>query len=197
MKIALFASGNGSNVQTIIDQVDAGQLAVKIACLVCDKPEAFVIERAKEVGIPVFVSTPKAFNCREEWERAVVTFLAPYQVDYVILAGFMRILKTPILNAYPNRIINIHPSYLPAFPGKNSIQDAYDAGASETGVTVFYVDAGIDTGTIIAQEKIKVHPKWTLKDLEEAVHLVEHRLYPKVLQMVQKELSGKEELNVL
>lgn len=197
MKIALFASGNGSNVQTIIDNVQSGQLAVEIACLVCDRPKAYVIERAKKAGIPVHVSSPKGFDSREDWECEVVAFLKPYSVDYLILAGFMRILKSPLLQAYPNRIINIHPSYLPAFPGKNGIQDAFDSGVSETGVTVFYVDEGIDTGKIIAQEKIAINPDWALSDLEEAVHLVEHRLYTKVLQNIQKEFFGKEESNVL
>lgn len=195
MKIALFASGNGSNVQAIIDNVKSGQLAVEIACVVCDKPKAFVIERAEKAGIPVYVSSPKDFPSREEWEEAVIAHLASFAVDYIVLAGFMLLLKKPLLSAYPNRIVNIHPSYLPAFPGKEGIKDAFEAGVSETGVTVFYVDEGVDTGKIIDQEKITIQPEWSLLDLETAVHAVEHRLYTKVLQTVQKEFSRKEEFN--
>lgn len=197
MKIALFASGSGSNVQAIIDNVKSGQLAVEIACVVCDKPKAFVIERAEKAGIPVYVSSPKEFSSREAWEEAVIEYLEPYAIDYIILAGFMRLLKKPLLNAYPNRIVNIHPSYLPAFPGKDGIKDAFEAGVSETGVTVFYVDEGVDTGKIIDQEKIIIQAEWTLADLETAVHAVEHRLYTKVLQTIQKEFSRKGESNVL
>lgn len=186
MNIALFASGNGSNVQTIIDQVKSGQLDVNIVAVVCDRPKAYVIERAKKAGLPVLVSAPREFPSREDWERHIIAFLEPLQVDFLVLAGFMRLLKQPLLGAYANRIINIHPSYLPEFPGKDGIRDAYEAGVKETGVTVFYVDEGVDTGKIIDQERIKVDPDWSLEDLEAAVHEVEHRLYPKVIGQIQQ-----------
>lgn len=195
MKIAVFASGNGSNVQALLDNIQSGELLVEIACLITDRPKAFVVERAQAANIPVYAATLKAFESREAWEEAVVAYLEPYTVDYIVLAGFMRILKKPLLSAYPNRIINIHPSYLPAFPGKNGIKDAYEAGVSETGVTVFYVDEGIDTGKMLAQEKIAIDPEWTIAHLAYAVHAVEHRLYTQVLQQIQKEFSGKEEIN--
>lgn len=195
MRIAVFASGNGSNVQALIDNVASGDLAVEIACLVTDRPNAYVVERAQLAQIPVYAATLKQFNKREAWEEAVVTYLEPYAVDYVVLAGFMRILKQPLLAAYPNRIINIHPSYLPAFPGKDGIKDAFEAGVTETGVSVFYVDEGIDTGKIIDQEKIEIKPEWSLQQLADAVHAVEHRLYTQVLQQIQNEFSGKEETN--
>lgn len=195
MRVAVFASGNGSNVQALIDNVESGDLAVEIVCLVTDRPKAFVVERAQLANIPVYAAMLKQFKSREAWEEAVVAYLEPYAVDYIILAGFMRILKQPLLDAYPNRIINIHPSCLPAFPGKDSIKDAYEAGVAETGVSIFYVDEGIDTGKIIEQEKIEIKPEWSLQQLTVAVHVVEHRLYTQVLQQIQKEFSGKEEIN--
>lgn len=191
MNIALFASGNGSNVQAIIDRVEAGELDVNLAALVCDRPKAKVIERAEQANIPALVASPKHFETREDWELHVIDFLHDQQVDFIVLAGFMRLLKAPLLREFPNRIINIHPSYLPDFPGMNSIQDAYDAKVAETGVTVFYVDEGIDTGKIIAQERIEINPEWSLETLETAVHEVEHRLYPAVIQNIQQSYNER------
>lgn len=187
MNIALFASGNGSNVQAIIDAVENGRLDAVITCVVCDRPGAYVTERAKRAGLPLLVSSPKEFAKRKDWEHHIIEFLQTHDTEWLVLAGFMRILKEPLLRAFPNRIINIHPSFLPAFPGKNGIQDAYEAGVSETGVSVFFVDEGIDTGSIIAQERIPVNPDWTLEELEAAVHKVEHRLYPAVIQQLSEQ----------
>jgi len=187
MNIALFASGNGSNAQAIIDAVKAGELDADISCLICDQPAAYVITRGKKENIPVLVSSPKDFESREEWERHVIDYLKNKGVELIVLAGFMRLLKKPMLQAFPNKIVNIHPSLLPDFPGKNGIKDAYEAGAKKTGVSVFYVDEGMDTGRIIAQEPIDVDPTWSLFELEQAIHQVEHRLYPAVLQKLQNE----------
>lgn len=186
MNIALFGSGNGSNVQAIMDNVQSGKLDVTIAAVVCDRPKAFVIERAKQANLPILVSSPKDFTSREAWEWHVIDFLKQHQVDFLVLAGFMRLLKQPLLQAYSSRIINIHPSFLPEFPGMNSIRDAHETGVKETGVTVFYVDEGIDSGKIIDQERISIHPDWTLEELETAVHQVEHRLYTKVIQQIHQ-----------
>lgn len=186
MKLALFASGNGSNVQAIIDAIAFGKLQAEISCLVTDKPQAYVLERVKHLNIPVLIAPLKDFENRDEWELAIRDFVQSFQVDYLVLAGFMRILGPILLNAYPNRILNIHPSYLPNFPGAHGIRDAYQAGVSETGVTVFIVDEGIDTGQILEQVKIKIDPQWTLEELEKKIHQVEHQLYPKVLQQISK-----------
>lgn len=186
MKLALFASGNGSNVQAIIDAIALGKLQAEISCLVTDKPQAYVLERVKHLNIPVLIAPLKDFENRDEWELAIRDFVQSFQVDYLVLAGFMRILGPILLNAYPNRILNIHPSYLPNFPGAHGIRDAYQAGVSETGVTVFIVDEGIDTGQILEQVKIKIDPQWTLEELEKKIHQVEHQLYPKVLQQISK-----------
>lgn len=182
MNIALFASGNGSNVQAIIQAAQDGIITETIQCLVCDNPKAYVIERAQQANINVLVLSPNDCASRKQWEEEILNFLQVNQVDFIVLAGFMRIIGEDILNYYPQRIINIHPSLLPAFPGRTSIADAYKAKVSETGVTIHYVDAGIDTGEIITQESLAIQPNWTLEDLEEEIHAIEHRLYPITIQ---------------
>lgn len=184
MRLALFASGTGSNVQAILDAVKTGQLKAEVACLICDQPQAKVIDKAKQAGLPYLVLAPRECKNRASWERQILDFLIEQDVELVILAGFMRILGQVILAAYPKKVLNIHPSLLPAFPGRQGIKDAYDASVSETGVTVHYVDEGIDTGEIIAQEKLSIPSNWTLNQLEEAVHRIEHDLYPATIQSV-------------
>lgn len=189
MKIALFASGNGSNVQAIIDAVSQDKLQAEIVGLFCDNPTAYVIERARQANIPTLVLSPKMCESRQQWEKKIVAFLQQQQAELVVLAGFMRIVGQPLLEAYPNRIMNIHPSLLPNFPGKSGIKDAYEANVSQTGVTVHWVDAGIDTGPIIQQETLAIDPSWTLDTLETHIHAIEHRLYPQTIQQVIEQLS--------
>lgn len=187
MRLALFASGSGSNVQAIIDAVQAGKLNVELVALFCDQAGARVIERAEQAGIDTLVLAPKDCPSRQAWEEAIVAFLKERKVELIVLAGFMRILGEPLLEAYPEAIVNIHPSLLPAFPGRQGIQDAYEAGVAETGVTIHWVDAGIDTGEIIVQEKVRIEADWSLDDLAQAIHQVEHRLYPATLQEIIEE----------
>lgn len=189
MKLAMFASGTGTNVQAIIDAVHCGQLQAELVGLVCDQRQAAVIERAEQAGIPVFVASLQDYETRQEWEDAMVNFLKKQEAEWIALAGFMRIVGKPLLKAFPHRIINIHPSLLPNFPGRDGIGDAYRAGACETGVTIHYVDEGIDTGPIIAQQKLSINPDWTEQELAEKIHKIEHQLYPNTL----KTLSEKEE----
>lgn len=191
MRLALFASGSGSNVEAIIQAVERGELEAEIACLFCDNPKAYVIERARKHNIPYQVISPSAVERREDWEALILTFVEAYQVDWIILAGFMRIVGKHLLEAYPNRIINLHPSLLPAFPGKQGILDAFRAKVDQTGVTIHLVDEGIDTGTILGQESIKVDPTWDLKKLEEEIHAIEHRLFPQVIQQTIHENNQK------
>lgn len=189
MNLALFASGNGSNVQAIIQAVQNGDISAKISCIVCDKPQAYVIERAKQAGIDCFVLSRQARN-RTEWERQVVSYLQQKQVDLIILAGFMRIIGDTLLSDYSEQIVNIHPSLLPAFGGTpDAIGDAFRAKVAETGVTIHWVDNGVDTGPIIAQQALKIQPEWTLAELEEAIRRIEHQLYPKTIQKIISLLS--------
>jgi len=183
-KIALFASGNGSNFQAIVNKINEGELPAEIAALVTDKPDCFAVVRAQNLNIPIFAFTPKRYNCKEEYEKEIVGFLSDKDISLIVLAGYMRLVGSTLLTAYPNRIVNIHPALLPAFPGKNAIENAYNYGVKLFGVTVHYVDAGIDTGKIIAQECFHAKNTETLKDIEKKIHAIEHNLYSKVIKEI-------------
>lgn len=182
MRIAIFASGNGSNAQAIIEAAESKQLNAKIVCLVCDKPEAYVLKRAQQFNLAVLVAAPKDYASRLDWEQAIIDYLTEFKIDLVVLAGFMRIIGENLLNAFP--IINIHPSLLPDFPGRHGIEDAFKAGVKETGVTIHWVDSGVDSGPIVSQENILIQDEWTLDELEIAIHKIEHELYPATIQRV-------------
>ncbi|MBP1043533.1 phosphoribosylglycinamide formyltransferase [Vagococcus sp. BWB3-3] len=182
MKVAIFASGSGSNFEAIVQGVQRGDLALEIVLLFCDQPDAYVIERAKKLNIPVKAFSPKEFSDRGTYEAEIIRILASCEVEFIVLAGYMRLIGAGLLGAYPQKIINIHPSLLPAFPGLHGIRDAFEAGVSKTGVTIHYIDEGIDTGPIIAQEEVTILPEDDLATLEKRIHQVEHRLYVEVLK---------------
>ena len=183
-KIAIFASGNGSNFQAIIDEIEQGTLTAEVAALVTDNPACFAIQRALYHKIPVFSFIPKNYASKEEYEKAIAFYLIEKNVSLIVLAGYMRLIGEVLLSAFPHRIINIHPALLPAFPGKNGIQQAYNHGVKVFGVTVHYVDAGIDTGKIIAQECFKAAGTETLEQIEQKIHRIEHQLYPRVIKEI-------------
>ena len=189
-KIAVFASGNGSNFQALLDAVHNGNLQAEVSLLVCDRPGAFVIDRAKNAEVPVFVFQPKEFLDKDEYESQILALLKERKIEWIILAGYMRLIGQTLLQAYEGRIVNIHPSLLPAFPGKDAVGQALEAGVEQTGVTVHYVDAGMDTGEIIAQEVVEVIPGETRDSLQAKIQKVEHQLYPRVVKML---LDGKKE----
>ncbi|MDO4670906.1 MAG: phosphoribosylglycinamide formyltransferase [Aerococcus sp.] len=194
-RLALFASGTGTNVAAIIAAVKSGRLQAKIVAIVCDEYQAPVIVRAQQAKCPLLVLNPKDTLSRQGWEEQLVAFLKNQQVDWIALAGFMRIIGQPLLEAFPHHIVNIHPALLPAFPGRTGIEDAYRAKVAKTGVTIHYVDSGIDTGEIIAQESLEIDPKWTLADLAQRIHQIEHRLYPTVLNQlfIQEKITERKE----
>lgn len=189
MKVAIFASGNGTNVEAIINSVKKGSLDIEIKTIISDQPHAAVIERMKKESIRYWASSYQALGGKKQWEQAVLNHLQSLEVELIILAGFMRILSPSFIQAYPKRILNIHPSLLPEFPGKNGIRDAFEANVKHTGVTIHWVDEGVDTGEIIAQESIEILPEWTLEDLEKAIHQIEHRLYSQTIRSVVKDLE--------
>lgn len=191
-KIAIFASGNGSNFQSIMEAEAKKELKIKTSLLVCDHHEAYVLQRAQGLGIPIFCFNPKEYEDKKAYEEVILEHLLVEGVDYLILAGYMRLIGPTILREYEGRIINIHPSLLPAFPGKDAIGQALDARAKETGVTVHYVDEGMDTGPVIAQESVRIYENDTEESLKKRIQIVEHRLYPSVL----KELFQQEHLNI-
>lgn len=193
VNIAIFASGNGSNFERIVSEIQAGNVRNTICkVLVVDHGDAKAIERAKRLGIPYVYVNPKAFPNKEEYETYIAIKLKEFNVQLIVLAGYMRFIGTVLLSAYRNRIINLHPAYLPAFPGAHSIQDAYEAKAEFTGVTVHYVDEGVDTGEIIHQEKIMIDPSWTLETLEEHIHKMEYTMFPHVIDMVVRTIESEE-----
>lgn len=194
VNIAIFASGNGSNFENIVNALHQHKINnAKCQLLIVDKEQAYACERAKRLHIPYLYVNPKAYANKAEYESFILTKLKEYQVDLIVLAGYMRFIGEVLLQAYPYRIINLHPAYLPQFPGAHSIQDAYEAKVSYTGVTVHYVDEGVDTGEIIYQEKLMIDSAWSLAVLEEHVHALEYELFPKAIQMAVDKIDAKEE----
>lgn len=183
VRAAVFASGSGSNFQVIIDQTD---LPCEIAMLVCDNPTAPVIQKAERAGIDTFIFEPGNYQTKEEYESQLVQILKQHQIQWIFLAGYMRLVGSTLLNAYEGKIINIHPSLLPDFPGIDAIGQALREGVSVTGVTVHYIDEGIDTGPIIAQRSLKISKRESLKDLTKRIQAIEHQLYPEVIKQLIK-----------
>ena len=183
MNIAVFVSGNGTNLQAIIDAVSHGKINTKIALVISDNKDAYALTRAKEASIETFVLSPKGFKTREDYDKEIIKELQKRNVELVVLAGFMRLVSPYFVKEYNNRIINIHPSLLPAFKGTHGIKDAFESGIKTTGVTVHFVDSELDHGPIILQEAVKISENDTLESLEKRIHEVEHRLYPKAIKM--------------
>ncbi len=175
-RLAVFASGNGSNFQALADACRSGEIRACIALLVTDKPDCTAVERAKRLEIPVLALRPKDFPDKAAYEQVILSRLQEERVDWVVLAGYMRLVGSTLLSAYDGRMLNLHPSLLPAFPGKDAIGQAWRHGVKVTGVTVHFVDEGMDTGPIFLQEPVAVEPDDTLESLEERIHRVEHRL---------------------
>ncbi|MCZ8533977.1 phosphoribosylglycinamide formyltransferase [Psychrobacillus psychrodurans] len=182
-KFAVFASGSGTNFQAIYDAVQEGKLTGEAVLVVTDKPDAFIVERAEKAGIATLAIKPSSFSSKSAYEQAILEKLNELNVEWIVLAGYMRLIGDVLLEAFPNRIINIHPSLLPAFPGKDAIGQAMEHGVKVTGVTVHYVDAGMDTGPIIAQQAVEV-VEGDRVQTEKRIHEVEHALYTKALQQL-------------
>lgn len=179
-KIAVFASGSGSNFQAIHEAIEAGELHAKIALVVTDRPEALVVQRAERAGIPVLAIRPKEYVSKAEYEAVITQELQRLEVEWIVLAGYMRLIGPTLLSSFKEKILNIHPSLLPAFPGKDAIGQALSHGVKVTGVTVHYVDEGMDTGPIIAQRAVDV-VEGERELTEKAIHEVEHSLYKETL----------------
>jgi len=188
MNLAIFASGNGSNFSAIVKVVKQAKFKVKLVILVCDKPEAFVIKRALRHKIKVVLVKREDFQRRADFETAIIQRLKTYKIDLIALAGFMRLFSPAFVKQYRNRIMNIHPSLLPAFKGAHAIKDAFDCKAGSTGVTVHFVDEEVDHGPVILQKEVKIRSKDTLASLEKRIHAVEHKLYPQAIKLF---VSGK------
>ena len=173
-KIAIFASGNGSNFQVIAEQFP-------VEFVFSDHRDAYVLERAEKLGVLSYAFELKEFESKADYERTIVELLNEHQIDLVCLAGYMKIVGPTLLAAYEGRIINIHPAYLPEFPGAHGIEDAWEAGVNQSGVTIHWVDSGVDTGQVIKQVRVPRLADDTLESFEFRIHETEYQLYPEVL----------------
>ena len=185
-RVAVFASGSGSNFQAIIDRVKSGELDVKLELLVCDRPSAKAIERAEAAGIDTYVFRPKEYPSREAYERDIVAELDRRGIDLVVMAGFMRLVTNELVRPYYGRMINIHPALLPSFKGAHGIADALAYGVKVTGVTVHYVSLEMDAGPIIAQQAVEVREDDTEDALAARIHATEHELLPRAIRLIRE-----------
>ena len=180
LTLGILGSGSGSNMQAILDAITTGALDAKIAIVLSDHPDAVILKRAANHGIPDAVMDCEGHKSKfpDSAQARTAEILKSAGVDLVCLAGFMRLVKAPLLDAFPLRILNIHPSLLPAFPGVAAWEQAVAAKAKETGVTVHVVDSGMDTGPLILQEKLEILPDETADALHKRLQVIEHRIYP-------------------
>ncbi len=183
MRFCVFASGFGSNLQVIIDAVKAHEIKAELALVFSNNRKAQALRRAEEAGIKTLFLDPKDYVSALSYDRAIVTHLKQEKIDFIVLAGYMKLLSGFFIKEYPNKIINIHPSLLPSFKGLIGIKDAFTYGAKVTGVTVHFVDEKMDHGPIIAQDSCRITEKDTLESLEEKIHALEHKIYPKAIAL--------------
>jgi phosphoribosylglycinamide formyltransferase-1 len=185
MKIAVLASGSGTNLQALIDTLHRpSDVPVEIVVVLSDRNSAFALERARRAGIPTVVVPLKTYPTREAFDEAIERELEARGVELIVLAGFMRIFQGPFVRRHAGKIVNIHPALLPSFPGMHGISDALEYGVKVTGVTVHFVEEAVDGGPIIAQSVVCVEPDDTEDTLAAKVHAAEHRLYPEVVRAV-------------
>ncbi len=187
-RLAVLGSGKGSNFVALQEAILAGNLNAQIVLVASDLPDAAILARAAKFGLPTATLPPSPFKTKlsPEGEIALVDLLRKHSAEWVVLAGYMRVVKEPLLTAFPNRIINIHPSLLPAFKGLRAWEQALAAGVPETGCTVHYVNRDIDAGEIIAQQRVPVLPGDTPETLHARIQVAEHELYPAALKKVLK-----------
>jgi phosphoribosylglycinamide formyltransferase-1 len=183
LRLGVLASGRGSNFQAIIDSVESGYINAEIVVLITDNPGAFSIERAKKHGIEHIILVPKHFSSRDDYFREITAELNKRHIGLVVLAGFMRIVGKPLIDAFPNRIMNIHPALLPSFPGLHGQKQACDYGAKISGCTVHFVDEGMDTGPVIIQAAVPVKDSDTEDSLSERILRYEHKIFPEAIRL--------------
>ena len=194
LKLGVLASGRGSNFQAIIDSIETGYIKARINVLITDNPRAFSVERAKKHGIDSLVMLPKNYASRDEYFRDITAELKKRDVELVVLAGFMRIVGKPLLEAYPNSVMNIHPALLPSFPRLHGQKQANDYGVKITGCTVHFVDEGMDTGSIIIQAAVPVRDDDTEETLSERILKLEHKIFPEAIKIFSEgriEMHGR------
>ncbi len=184
LNIGVLISGSGSNLQSLIDHIQEGMLDARISLVVSSRPDAYGIERAKKAGIPVLVLNREAYADVAAANKRIADALKEAGAEYVVMAGYMRMVTAEVLDSFPDRVVNLHPALLPSFKGAHAIQDAFDFGVKVTGVTVHFANADYDKGPIIAQRAVEVRENDTVEALEARIHAVEHELYPHVVQLL-------------
>lgn len=183
MKIAVLVSGSGTNLQILIDQLHKDKTSdIDIAVVISDRQNAYGIVRAKRAGIPIQIIKAKDYDNRVEFDAEISSVIEQYSVELIVLAGFMKLFQSPFVRKYKNRIINVHPSLLPAFPGATPVADTLAYGVKVTGITVHFVDENVDTGPIIAQRVVPVYDTDTDESLHQRIQVEEHDLYPEVIK---------------
>lgn len=187
-KVAILVSGSGTNMENIARRAQQGELNCEVVIVVCDNPEAFALKRANALGIKTQVIDRQGFRSKTEFDAAISKCLKEKKVEAIFLAGFMRILGPEFVRQWRWRVLNIHPSLLPKYSGTHAIRDALEAGERETGVTIHFVDEGVDSGPMILQRKVPIFSGDTLETLEARVHQVEYELYPEAVRLF---LDGK------
>ena len=183
-KLCVLASGRGSNFASIVEKIEAGEVPAVVDVLISDQPQARALEIARQHGIETAVFRREDYPTNKAHNQAMVDFLAPHGIDLVILAGYMRILRAPMLEAYRNRIINIHPALLPSFPGLDGQKQALEYGVRYSGCTVHFVDAGVDMGPIILQKVVPVEQDDTVETLSARILKEEHKLLPRAITLI-------------
>ncbi len=194
LKLGILASGRGSNLQSIMDSAAAGRINAEVAVVISDQEDAFALERARKAGIPAVYVNPRKFVARDDYEKAVLKQLKEHGVALVCLAGYMKLVGRILLEAYPNRIMNIHPALLPAFPGLHGQEQAWKYGVKFSGCTVHFVDEGMDTGPVILQAVVPVYDNDTADILAARILEQEHRIYPEAIGLFaegQLEVNGR------
>lgn len=181
IRIGVLISGSGTNLQAIIDAIDAEGIDARVSVVISNHASARGLDRARNHGIDAVHLDRAEFESPRLYNRAIRDELMRHGCDYVLMAGYMRLLGAEVLDAFPDRVLNIHPALLPSFPGANGIRDAFEAGVKVTGVTVHFANEVFDEGPIIAQEAVRIEEDDTLSSLEERIHEVEHRIYPMVV----------------
>ena len=192
--LGVLISGSGTNLQAILDAIEAGTLDARVALVLSNKEEAYGLERARVAGVEARAINPHDFASAHDYNEALRIALEEAGVEYVVMAGYMKLLGTEVLNAFPQRVLNLHPALLPSFPGAHGIADALAYGVKVTGVTVHFADEVFDRGAIIAQEAVVIREDDTEDSLAERIHEVEHRIYPAALQLIAEqriEVTGR------
>lgn len=181
LKIGVLISGSGSNLQAIIDRIAEGFLNAEIVLVISSRPDAYGLERAAKAGIPSIALNREVYKDAQAANKQIADALKEAGAEYVIMAGYMRKVTNEVLDAFPDRVLNLHPALLPSFKGAHAIEDAFNFGVKVTGITVHFANEDYDKGPIIAQRAVEVRESDTLDSLEERIHEAEHTLYPEVL----------------